>query len=620
MGSPILFGPNNIALNLQNYIQLKGGHVIAHDGLENYIKQSNFYDGLTTGWSVDKDSAPGPRPITGTGGTATNVISTIANANMGSQYALRYVKDPSNSQGELIKYPFTIDVDDKTKVLSLEFTFVIAAGTFVLGTPTTDSDMIVYIKDVTTGAMIEPQNFRLVGGASPTYNRMQCSFQASTSTSYQLLLFCATTSTAAYTLYFGKFAVRPQVSAGYGPIVGPWTQWPPTFVGLGTTTGVDCWYQEANGGYNLKVKFTTGTVSGSTASITLPNARVASSTVYGGGIQIVGTGAASATNGLNFTLLATSNTNTLNFSATNPSALNPLSAQLGSTAFSSTTTYEFFGFVAIEGMSGSSQFVSSYDGRVLAARMSGTGSSVGASTTIVLSTVDFDSHSSLSSGVFTAPLSGYLTVSTALDANVSVRYYVWINGVQNKLLGISHPSGGTQSGSVPVKVNAGDLVTVRADSTTGAFSSISWISFNYLSGSQAIMAGQDISASYWVSANFAASTTVPINFDSKEYDTTGSVTTSATAWKFTAPTSGKYLISGSGSSASGIYLRLYKNGTYYKSVGALAVTANGSGIYTTIIYLNQGDYIDLRPAGSVTANGGALASDGVTNVSIKLMN
>jgi hypothetical protein len=51
---------------------------------------------------------------------------------------------------------------------------------------------------------------------------------------------------------------------------------------------------------------------------------------------------------------------------------------------------------------------------------------------------------------------------------------------------------------------------------------------------------QTAHASYWVSSNFTASSTVPINYDSKEYDVENCVTTSATAWKYTAKYAGVY--------------------------------------------------------------------------------
>jgi hypothetical protein len=129
-------------------------------------------------------------------------------------------------------------------------------------------------------------------------------------------------------------------------------------------------------------------------------------------------------------------------------------------------------------------------------------------------------------------------------------------------------------------------------------------------------ATESITALYYVSANFAASTTVPINFDTSEYDPNSTVTTSPTAWKFTAPSTGLYLVTmfaGCGTVSTATFI--YKNGTIYKHLtftNANIASASGSAS----IYLNSGDYIDVRPNAARTMTGGALSTSGTTNISI----
>jgi hypothetical protein len=128
-----------------------------------------------------------------------------------------------------------------------------------------------------------------------------------------------------------------------------------------------------------------------------------------------------------------------------------------------------------------------------------------------------------------------------------------------------------------------------------------------------------IAASYWLSANFVSSTTIPINFDSKEYDTHSAVTTSPTAWRFTAPVSGLYSVNTylyQTTSTQGYMMS--KNGSFYKGIGIANVAQSIFGIASTDIRLNAGEYIDFRAdASTPTTTGGTLATLTTCKVSIK---
>jgi hypothetical protein len=120
---------------------------------------------------------------------------------------------------------------------------------------------------------------------------------------------------------------------------------------------------------------------------------------------------------------------------------------------------------------------------------------------------------------------------------------------------------------------------------------------------------QTVAASYWLSANFAASTTTPINFDSMEFDTHGAVTTSPTAWKFTAPSTGYYQISGFVSTNPASVFRIYKNGVVYKDLTP-QITGGTYSQVANQIKLSKGDYIDFRPSVAATMTGGSLTTEG----------
>lgn len=127
-----------------------------------------------------------------------------------------------------------------------------------------------------------------------------------------------------------------------------------------------------------------------------------------------------------------------------------------------------------------------------------------------------------------------------------------------------------------------------------------------------------IAASYYASSNKSASTTTPIDFDSKIIDTNNAVTTGG-SWKFTAPKSGLYNVSvlrlyTTGSINTSVNVR--KNGTVYASISSILYTYGVQGSGSIIIELAAGDYIDITLGASGTILGGSLSSSDVGKISI----
>lgn len=125
-------------------------------------------------------------------------------------------------------------------------------------------------------------------------------------------------------------------------------------------------------------------------------------------------------------------------------------------------------------------------------------------------------------------------------------------------------------------------------------------------------------ASAWLSANFTASSTVPINFDSIEYTSvSGLITPSATAWKFTAPESGVYQISGFIGLNSGTgQIMIYKNGSAHKTLSYVGGAGSVPGYSSATVKLSAGDYIDFRPTVSLNVTGGSISTANISHISI----
>jgi hypothetical protein len=107
-----------------------------------------------------------------------------------------------------------------------------------------------------------------------------------------------------------------------------------------------------------------------------------------------------------------------------------------------------------------------------------------------------------------------------------------------------------------------------------------------------------VNASYYISAGASTAVNVQFNFDTKVYDSHNAVTTGAGAWKFTAPISGKYQVSSCiyNAAATNNTVTLFKNGSLYRYMGYSVVnSATGLAVpMTTTLFLNAGDYIDVR--------------------------
>ena len=126
--------------------------------------------------------------------------------------------------------------------------------------------------------------------------------------------------------------------------------------------------------------------------------------------------------------------------------------------------------------------------------------------------------------------------------------------------------------------------------------------------------GRQVSASYYVSSNYTPSSGVPVNFDTKIFDSHGAVTTGVGTWIFTAPVSGVYdlecTMTLTGSSCN-VYAT--KNGTDY----AYLFTADSSIKSGSLqINLNAGDTVSIEQTTGTTILAGSAPY--YTHISISL--
>jgi hypothetical protein len=600
---------------------------------KNYLSSYNnnpgngdFEAASTTGFSLGTtgtltNNLPTGSPTFGSGASGNLSLTLISSGQLAGTYSAGYVSSAATTAGNMLaSSAFTIDKEDQAKRLSISIAYLAQTNPSNANWSGTSSNSLACaIYDVTNSAWIIPDtpfNFKQSAGVG----QFSASFQTSSNgTSYRLVIYNANATSGAVTVYFDDFTVGPsQFSASNSPIVA--TYYSSASATASTTIPIN---------YDTKIVDTAATVTTGTWKFTAPvsglyhvdhGAYVSGNaffTVYKNGVAFQSLG--NSTTGFG---LGTGGTVVL-LNAGDTIDIRP---NASGTVGGGTITSGLASWISIFLLQASAAGPA---GQVVAASAHFTGSSVTNATQANFDTVDLDTAGGITTGAswkYTAQISGnYFVESSLFSSGTNFAYSVYKNGSLYRAIGISNSASGPCAGGTIVPLNAGDTIDIRPNATatltglTGpTLAQTNYINIFLLQGpSAANSSNATVAASYWLSANFAASTTVPINFDSKEFDTANAVTTSATAWKFTVPVTGLYSVEAFGPStaAGAVRLVLYKNGSAYK---AMAQENANYGVLSgnTLVQLNAGDFIDFRPDSALTFVGGTLATGTTANMSI----
>jgi hypothetical protein len=505
------------------------------------------------------------------------------------------------------------------------FEYQVDSGTFVAGSSSTDSDVEVYLYDVTNAVLIQPSTYKLYSNSalSTTFSG---SFQtASNSTSYRLIFHCASTSASAYTLKIDNVSVSPTQYV-YGTPISDWSSYTPTFTGFGTVNPAICKYRRVASDYEIEGYVTLGTVAASLASFTLPNSAsldttklIAANTTSVAG-QHVGNFFTNAATEFGSLVTATGTSSTLIYFGNLIASASNLVPSNGSAVASSSQILTFKLSVPILGLGASTQMSDSADSRVVAAIMSGTPAGTTGGNPIIFPTVNKDSHAaySVSTGKYTAPVSGWYDVLTSVGvasggANAG-DFMIYVDGVKyGGSIGYINSSTWTVSGSGSVYANAGQLIDIRLSGTMATYAAGTCsLSISRKSGPSSIAATETIAASYYLSADQAVTANNPVKYDTKIYDTHGAYSTST--GQFTCPAAGIYNVSATGStttSVSGFYVK--RGSTSLSYIFTNASTSPVGGSYD--VKCNAGDTLQVNMDSTLSAKG--TAAPYFSSISIK---
>jgi hypothetical protein len=591
----------------------------------NYITNPNA-ESATTGWSAYADAA-GTAPVDGTGGSPTVTITRTTSTPLRGTGSFLITKDAANRQGQGVSYDFTIDEADKARVLTASLDYTIASGTFAL------DDVYVYIYDVTNAVIIQPSGYKLQAATVGLPMKHAATFQAaSNSTSYRLIIHCASTSSSAYTIKYDNVSVGPQVIT-QGTPVSDWKSYTPTLTWVSNVSSNTAFWRRV--GDSLEVEgniVVSGAPTSATLTVTLPSglsvdtAKLSTSST---GSAVVGLATANDSGNTHVGKAEYLSTTTIRFSGDDGTsvwnATNPFTF-----GASDEVSYRFT--VPISGWSSNVQMSNDTDTRVVAARyVTSAGQSIsnGATPTVVYGTKDFDTHSAFNSstGVYTVPVAGTykvsamaLYVAATFTSGNQVFLELFKNGSLHSFLAAPMASATVSQspdphGSSLVSCSAGDTLEIRtahgesAARSLSTNSNLNWVCIERIGGPSQIAASETVAARYQSSTGetFTSAAELKVNYSTKVYDTHGAVTTGSGAWKFTAPVAGYYQINAhvawsAGQSlsvgAGNLHGMIYKNSSLiHDEFDQSMATSSGALVaqrVSDVVQLNAGDILDFR--------------------------
>lgn len=501
------------------------------------------------------------RPFNGTGGVANVTTSTSSTSPLAGLKSFLLTKDAANRQGQGWSIPFTIDSAYKAKVLQIDFDYIVNSGTFVAGSSSADSDVIVYIYDVTNSTLIEPSSIKLLSNSSTISDKFTTNFQTSaTGTSYRLIFHVASTSAAAYELKVDNIKVSPS-NYVYGTPITDWINYTPTFTGFGTVSAVNVYSRRVGDSLEVQGRFTSGTSTATGAKMTLgyggSNGNVTSKSTIGN-VTLVGEGGFNVVAAAKVQLTIAPSSSDLLFGIQDATRTGVNNVNGSSLVVSGDVVF-VNALIPIQGWSSSVQVSDSYDGRLIAARayLDG-GTTVTSGAAFVFTSESYDKADSYntSNGRFTAPSYGVYEVSalityasSAWTAGNTNNLQLFKNGSFHSFLDANDLQASVTAviavrGSARIELNAGDYVQI-VPVFTGSRSAISnaglnWASFEKLQAPTTISATEVVAFMAEGASSTAIGSNTTIPFNTPTLDTHGGW--NSTNKDYTVPYSGVYKV------------------------------------------------------------------------------
>jgi hypothetical protein len=561
MSSPVLWGPNSTANNLQNQELLANGNLIAWNGPKNYISYNNFENNATTGWSLGTtgtltNGIPTGTPTFGSG-TTSLAISAVNTNVLAGNYSLSYVASAATTVGNMLASdPLVIDSEGQAKVLTYKFYYSVPSGATTGNFSGTSSNSFgVAAWDATNNVYLP-----LVGNFSMTQNSGSGIATGTvqtglTTASIRFIVYNANATSGAITVNFDDFYLGPQ-TAPIGPVITDWaldTGFTPT--NYGTISNPTFYSRRVGDTKEVYGYFTSGT-----PSTTLPGYIALSQSIntakYGTTASSQKIGQFAFAEGTTQLLYSANNAGDIFYDGSDATKVflctqvnTPLyvksAANQGATSGNNTTVVFSY---PLAGASSQVQMSNDTDTRIIVAKASGLPASVTSGNIIILPSVTYDTSASYSTstGRYTVPVTGYYRVSASgIGGTASIEYFIYKNGSKDSCLGVSDTVVGVTAGSSVVSCIAGDLLDVRPGGTSGSSSAtnVPTVTFERLSGPAVIAATESVNMRYFSSSTTVSGSLATVMYSTKGWDTHNAY--NASTGIYTAPVSGKYQVNAS---------------------------------------------------------------------------
>lgn len=539
------------------------------------------------------------------GADGFNALSIESTTPMAGLYSMILEAPTAMKIGQgFISDTFYIDAEDKGAVMTATLYYQVVSGADKIRLDGSLSNALsMYIYDVTNSEWIEPSGFNgFLTGSGP--QKVTCTFQTRTdSAQYRVAIISLNGSNGAVKFNFDDMFCGPQLKT-YGAYVGNTTPYTPLTEGVGTISSNNSYWWREGKYLNISIRFLVGTPTNNPVKVYLPTGLV----IDDGhpNLMCFGTGfAATAGSGGFVNTVTVYGVSGDNFLTLQTPGTAIISSGNGSTIFSSGSPLTFTAKIPIKGWGSNMLLSSETDNRqvyVFARQNSSQGLTANVTDASFTKDVE-DSHGCWDGSKFTAKISQRYNIKVAWEPNGGSLVEIYKNGSLLEKLG-STTAYNMATCSYDIFLQAGDYISLRSDNNvTIGGSHLGWVSITSLNNPQTIAATDPISCSYYCSTNKSASTTTPIDFDTKEWDSHGAVTTGS-GWKFIAPASGEYEVKGLAyATSSAVGLIIYLNGSIEKLIGETAASYYVPGVFSSSFKLKAGDYIELRLDGSVPVYG-----------------
>ena len=558
-------------------------------GLKNYVTNSNFENGSTTGWATFNTSLTGTAPYVPNGspfGSSTSIagIGVTTTNPLAGAYSLQISTNAAWAAGDgLTSAALPIDREDRSKVLSFKANYEVVSGSANLNVSGTSANSLhVYIWDTQSSTWIQPTGCYSMNAYT---GQISGTFQTSAAcTSVQLVIICANATAGAVTINFDDFSLGPQ-SQAIGVPVSDWTSFTPTGSHVANATYTGKWKRV---GDEMLLKYNinySGATTSAALTVNLPAGYTIDTnklTSNTGSTPIGGVGRFSNLSDTWSGIYPAYNSTTslaVNYAQDIGTGTGPnlrTITQAAPFAIASGTGIEFTATVPIAGWSSNTVMSSDTDTRVIAASynlLSTTSQVAGTPLKYTNKFQDTNGSYNSSTGGYTAFVPGTyrFTVSGTYSATANDLFF-YVNGASKGLMGTFNTS--RTAACVEYPLNAGDVVTIVPNVTASTSGLDGFYSASRLSGPSIIAASESVSCavSRSTAQSIATSTPTQIAFDTKDDDSHNAFNTSTSL--FTAPAQGKYRITCTTEFAS--------NATGFRGIDAVK---SGSASQTKTMFL-----------------------------------